>query len=197
MYSLVAADLGQSPDVNAYGKPADMSMVATSDRLRHWTENLTQIWNVSVVANKDTLFYDARTELVRYNGTSESSLTLTNSTIATIFTCQVPELKSRFNIFISIVVADLVLLRVAWTLYNYVVCHFLKIRHLDANLCLGCLERGPADGAGTGEVETVDACEETEYQGRDVELVDLGRDHDEPADQQTLQKLLTREPIGS
>ena len=175
--------------------PVNLSMIATPDQLHYWSENLTQIWDASTVTSKDSLSTGLR--MTQYNEVSDGALNFTHSVISTTYTCQVPQIKSGFNVFISIFVADLVLLRVAWTLYNLVVTYFLNSRHPDSNLCLGCLERGRTDDAGTEELQIVDAGDDTAYQGRDIELGDLGRDHEEPADQQSLQKLLTRKPVGS
>lgn len=45
------------------------------------------------------------------------------------------------NVLVSILVADLVFLRAAWSLYNLIVGYFLKSRHPDANICDDCLAR--------------------------------------------------------
>jgi hypothetical protein len=107
----------------------------------------------------------------------------------------VPRLKSGANIFISILVADLVLLRAAWTLYNYLVDWFLKTRHSDANLCLGCVQRNRDDVSEDREHVIVGADKNIGYQARNTALDDLGRD--QKADEQSLQKLLIRKPVGS
>ncbi|KAH0289963.1 hypothetical protein M436DRAFT_79648 [Aureobasidium namibiae CBS 147.97] len=193
MFSTITADLGQT-----YRTPSDMSMIMTADQIQYWTENLTHIWNASTVLDKDKLEDDRWFQMTQYNATRDEPVEpFTNSTLAAAYVCQVPVLKSHFNIFISILVADVVLLRVAWTLYNYIVCYFLKDRQPDSNLCPGCLERGQSDEAGTEELENVDVGEDTGYHGRDIEMGDLGRDREEQADQQSLQKLLTRKPVGS
>jgi len=147
---------------------------------------------------KDSLLEIHQLAMVQYNQTNPEHLpSFTNSTISEVYTCQVPRLKSGFNIFISILVADLVLLRVVWTLYNYVVCYFLKDRHPDSNLCVGCAEHYQDGDAETGELVIVDTGEDTGYHGQDIEMGDIGRDLEEQTDQQSLQKLLTRKPVGS
>ncbi|THZ10335.1 hypothetical protein D6C90_10566, partial [Aureobasidium pullulans] len=57
MYSVIQVDLGQTDTVitTFNGTPADMSILTTADRLHHWTENLTQIWDRSTVADKNNL----------------------------------------------------------------------------------------------------------------------------------------------
>ena len=211
MSSTVIADFGQASDmaiINDAVIRLDRSMITTSDRLHYWTENLTQIWNANTVKHKDRLLVrpmnsqnpatgQYQLQMAQYNGTDTDTSNLTNSIIAATYTCQVPRLKSGFNIFISILVADLVLLRVVWTLYNYVVCYFLKDRHPDSNLCVGCAEHYQDGDAETGELGIVDTGEDTDCHGQDIEMGDIGRDLEEQTDQQSLQKLLTREPVGS
>jgi hypothetical protein len=203
MFSVINADLGQTSnqgyafDVSDTGPSftVDLSMLTSPDRLHHWTENLTRIWDASTVLDKDSL--SDGLQMTQYNTTSDSAPYFTYSEISATYTCQVPHLKSGFNVFISILVADIVLLRVAWTLYNFIVCYFLKDRHPDANLCLRCLERGRNDDAGMEEFGIADTSEDTGYHGQVIELDDLGRDHEERVDQQSLQKLLIRKPVGS
>lgn len=211
MSSTVLADFGQAPDmaiINDTVVHFDRSMIATPDRLRYWTENLTRIWDACPVKNKNLLLsrelYNQQSQVIleypfqmaQYNGTDTHPFNFTNSRISAIYTCQVPRLKSGFNIFISILVADIVLLRVAWTLYNFIVGYILKHRSPDANFCHGCAERYQDDDTGTRELGIIDG-ENVVYHGRDVELGDFGRNPEEQADQQSLQKLLTRKPVGS
>ncbi|CAD0056059.1 unnamed protein product [Aureobasidium pullulans] len=57
MYSVIQVDLGQTDTIITTfdGAPTDTSILTTADRLHHWTENLTQIWDRSTVADKDNL----------------------------------------------------------------------------------------------------------------------------------------------
>jgi hypothetical protein len=196
MFSTITADLGQTSTVyvSADGTHPDMSMITTPDRLHHWTENLTQIWDASTVSNKKSLLGYGWMQMIQYQP-SGYPVTFSPSTISATYTCQVPRLKSGANIFISILVADLVLLRAAWTLYNYLVDWFLKTRHSDANLCLGCVQRNRDDVSEDREHVIVGADKNIGYQARNTALDDLGRD--QKADEQSLQKLLIRKPVGS
>jgi hypothetical protein len=199
MFSAISADLGQLYrwyDDGGQETSLYSTMISNSDHLYHWTENLTQIWNASNVLYKDDLL-GARLEMVPYTYiTGDYPLGFSNSTIFAIYTCQVPHLKSGFNIFISILVADLVLLRVAWTLYNFIVTYLLNSRHPDANLCLGCLESGRNGDTGTGKHISIDADEDTGYHGRVIELDDFGMDRKEWSNPSSSQKLLNRKPVG-
>jgi hypothetical protein len=206
MYSATMADLGQNyiyynlDDLTSERQeiPVTMSMIKSPERLHYWTENLTQIWDACTLRNKDKLLLSQtlNLQMAQYNATESMPLQSTNSAFSATYTCQVPRLKSRFNIFISILVADLVLLRVAWSLYNFVVCYFLKDRHKDSNLCLGCLERGRDDDAGTEEHVSTDADEDTDLHGEVIELTNLASDREDQADEQSSQNLLTRKPVG-
>jgi hypothetical protein len=86
----------------------------------------------------------------------------------------------------------LVLLRAAWTLYNYLVDYFLKTRHSDANLCLGCVERNRDDVSEERQRVIVDSGKDVGYPGRNIELDDLGRGHEEHGGSQSLQRLLNK-----
>ncbi|THZ35802.1 hypothetical protein D6C87_09577 [Aureobasidium pullulans] len=196
MYSVIQVDLGQTDTVitTFNGTPADMN------RLHHWTENLTQIWDRSTVADKNNLLPYGLMQMRQLDKNTDATnprqpLRFTPSVISATYTCQVPRLKSHGNIFISILVADLVLLRAAWTLYNYLVDYFLKSRHPDANVCEKCLVRGQDD-----EVVTVASSRNIGKGGKeegaeveDVELDDLGmsrRSNGREGDGQSMQSLL-------
>ena len=69
-------------------------------------------------------------------------LQATPSTISTNYLCSVSKMKSRGNLFISILLADLVLLNTIWVLYSLIVQRFF-VRSPTANYCEGCL--GTAD----------------------------------------------------
>jgi hypothetical protein len=201
MFSAVNADLNQYFvwDGGQTFQSFSTSMITTSENLDYWTANLTDIWNASTLSDKDSLLVDpndakAQLRMAQYNGTS--TVAFAPTIISTTYICQVPQLKSGFNIFISILVADLVLLRVAWTLYNFVVCYFLKDRHTDSNICLGCLERGQNDDTGTEERVSIDAGEDNSLHGEVIELDDYGSNLEEQADGQSSQNLLTRKPVG-
>ncbi|KAG2167881.1 hypothetical protein VTO58DRAFT_105495 [Aureobasidium pullulans] len=133
MYSVIQVDLGQTDTVITTfdGTPTDTSILTTADRLHHWTENLTQIWDRSTVADKDNLLPYGWMQMRQFDPNTDATdprwpLQFTPSVISATYTCQVPRLKSHGNIFISILVADLVLLRAAWTLYNYLVDYFFE-----------------------------------------------------------------------
>jgi hypothetical protein len=200
MISTVEADLGQTALYLQDTSEPELSMITTPNQLHYWTQNLTQIWDANVVSwdvgLNDAFNHSELMQIPPYNETGDTPFSFSSSIISTTYTCQVPVLKSGFNIFISILVADLVLLRGAWTLYNFIVTYFLNSRHPDSNLCLGCLNRNQdGDDGREGHVST-DADEDTGYHGRVIELDDFGRDRKEWGSQPSSQKLLSRKPVG-
>ncbi|KAG9555417.1 hypothetical protein KCU71_g12049, partial [Aureobasidium melanogenum] len=155
--SAVYLDLGLSLEPQA-------SMVTDVDTLRYWSANL------STIAEQDSLYlglsmnsnnltitdYDAQQQLTIASDSKSGTLPenpISPAVIRTTYTCQQPQLKSRSNIFISILVADLVFLRAAWSLYNLVVGYFLKSRHPEANICDECLARKKEDDEQVGGKE--------------------------------------------
>ncbi|KAG9657672.1 hypothetical protein KCU95_g5580, partial [Aureobasidium melanogenum] len=160
--SAVYIDLGQSPT------PIN-SMVSDADTLRYWSANLSTIaeqssiyLGISFTDNQDVTVtdYDTQQQLpiepdFKLGTLPDSAGNKTSrAIISTTYLCRQPQLKPPFNIFISILVADLVFLRTAWSLYNLVVSHFLKSRHPEANICDECLARKKEDDAqiqGKGE----------------------------------------------
>lgn len=208
MYSVIQVDLGQTDTVITTfdGTPTDTSILTTADRLHHWTENLTQIWDRSTVADKDNLLPYGWMQMRQFDPNTDATdprwpLQFTPSVISATYTCQVPRLKSHGNIFISILVADLVLLRAAWTLYNYLVDYFLKTRHADANVCEKCLVRGQDDELVTeaGSQDVGRGGKEEGAEVKDVELDDLGKprkSNGREGDEQSMQSFLTHRIVG-
>ncbi|KAG9596134.1 hypothetical protein KCU77_g4487, partial [Aureobasidium melanogenum] len=152
-------------------------MVSDADTLRYWSANLSTIVEQSHIDIDITRMnqivrvtdYDTQQQLPFENQVlgplpdPAGDATL-RAVISTTYMCQQPQLKAPFNIFISILVADLVFLRTAWSLYNLVVGYFLKRRHTDANVCDECLARKKADDA------EVEKREETAHSDRALEV---------------------------
>ena len=68
-------------------------------------------------------------------------VTLTPSVISTSYRCQLPKLKSVGEVFISILVADLVLLSAAWQLFTFFVGWLALDKRAKAHYCEGCLSK--------------------------------------------------------
>lgn len=192
MFSALSADLGQNDRIiiAADGSPTDWSMVTTPDSLHYWTQNLTQIWEASTIADKKSLLGYGWMQIEQYTNTDAKALVFTPSVLAATYTCSVPRIKSGANVFISVLIADLVLLRAAWSLYNYLVEYFVKTRCVDANLCLGCVQQRREDEAG-GDGHFVSDTNKTNGSiAEQVELNSLRKGGETQDRQQSMQGLL-------
>lgn len=139
MYSAVVADLG----------------LVSSSSQHNLVTNTTAVKDLlSRISSKGyTGWYGEAIEVATFNelfeNTRSGPLTLTPSVISTKYRCQVPRLKSGGEIFISILLADLVLLSAAWYLFTLAV-RYLALRNLpDADHCEGCSRADESKGMNT------------------------------------------------
>jgi hypothetical protein len=70
--------------------------------------------------------------------TSTGPLKITPSTINARYLCQIPRRKTAGNLFISILVADLVFLQALWQLYIFLIDFFLLRKIPNVHVCSGC-----------------------------------------------------------
>ncbi|KAK5171085.1 uncharacterized protein LTR77_004229 [Saxophila tyrrhenica] len=135
MYSAVMTDLGQ---INA---SSSSNIVANPDHMQFFSRNFSSLHNADMVVGVPYLMPDVPDgtyEELR-DSLGSGPLEVTPSVISTKYLCSVPRLKTAGNIFISILLADLVLLHAAWVLYCLVVERFF-VRGPMANTCEGCLQ---------------------------------------------------------
>ncbi|THX69513.1 hypothetical protein D6D04_10260 [Aureobasidium pullulans] len=194
MYTTVNADLG----VLGQNHDGENSMISNFDSLRYWTGSLPYIYNATTVAVKEWsanrspgpqwLDFDTAQ---RSPDTATKVLDFTNSVIVTTYQCQKPQLKSPANIFISTLIADLVLLRTAWFLYNLVVSYFLKSRHPDANICDDCLARRKEDETLAEQPTTTNTIASTDISEQDIEMNHLAAQRPSAGQHESTQNLLT------
>ena len=139
MYSAVLADLGQTT------ASSGASILNNEALLQRYTSNFT--W-IAVHSYIWTAFYTP-IELESYhtlrNEGKTGPLEFKPSVISTKYLCQVPQLKSVSDIFISVLLADLVLLSAAWRLYTFLVEQVLLGKGPADNYCEGCLRRDNDD----------------------------------------------------
>jgi hypothetical protein len=139
MYSTVMADLGQT---NATHGPSLLNDPAT---LQKYSSNFSWIAdNSNVMTLAFSPLEQNDYETLRRNGET-GPLEFSPSVIATKYLCQVPKLKSAGDIFMSVLLADLVFLSLAWKLFTLGVDYFFLGKQPSANYCEGCL-RGEGDG---------------------------------------------------
>jgi hypothetical protein len=90
----------------------------------------------------------ARTPYKQAHG---GNLTVTPSMLYSQYVCQVPRLKSTGSLIFAILVADLVILKAAWTVLNWITVAVMQSRVPTAHYCAGCI----GDTASTSTVELV------------------------------------------
>ena len=129
MYSTVLADLGQMQ------YPTESSLVIQASVIQHLTLNFSDPIQFSLSGGIPPMLvqesYDARQSGPNPTGT----LGLSPSVIATRYLCQVPRLKPKGDIFVSVLLADLVFLQLAWKTYTFLVDKFLLRRQPHAMSC--------------------------------------------------------------
>lgn len=72
------------------------------------------------------------------NASPLPDLNATQSTLTTNYVCQVPRMKSPGTLFYTVLLADLVYLQNAFTVFAFIVGYLMHRRHPDANYCDGC-----------------------------------------------------------
>lgn len=136
-YATILADLGQTS--------AGPTMLTDEALLRSFTADLADIQRqkANAVPGPATESYDET------RGTGP--LSVTPSVISAQYICQVPRMRSPGSLIVAIIVADLVFLQSAWTLYNFVCVYWLERKDPDSKSCSACVNRRsktpPADSA--------------------------------------------------
>ncbi|KAL6153593.1 hypothetical protein ACJQWK_11598 [Exserohilum turcicum] len=135
-YSTVLADLGQQNSPNILSP-------SSKDVLGEYTASLD---NFPIGSN--AVLGPATSS---YNGMSiqanAGSLEITPSTIHSQYLCQIPERKPWPHLIVAIILADLVFLRVVWTLMNLLATWWVVKHDQHAMFCPGEFHRyrGPVD----------------------------------------------------
>ena len=139
MYSTVMADLGQT---NSTHGP---SLLNDPTTLQMYSSNFS--W----IANSSDIFKPSFSPLEKQDYQTLKSqgktgpLEFSQSVISTKYLCQVPQLKSPGDILMSVLLADLVFLSLAWKIFTYGVDYFFLHKLPSSNYCEGCF-RGDGDG---------------------------------------------------
>jgi hypothetical protein len=135
MYSAVATDLGQTEI-----KPSS-NIVADSTILQAFSEMIVELHVVSGDCESSNLCQTLPYGSVRdfQDLIKSTTLQVTPSVILTDYLCTVPRMKSTGSLFVSILLADLVLLKTAWTIYCLVVQRCF-LRKPTTNYCEGCFK---------------------------------------------------------
>ncbi|KAF4440338.1 hypothetical protein F53441_12286 [Fusarium austroafricanum] len=132
-YFTILTDLGQTKlKYNLLTDPdlltgATKDYKAILDRPDTWGDNL-RINNTGGLA--DYAF--------KSGDSTEKNLGVTSSVISTTFLCQVPRLKSRPTLVVSVIINTFVLLSALWKSYKFITDSFLLSRHPESMFCEGC-----------------------------------------------------------
>jgi hypothetical protein len=131
-YSTVLTDLGQVS--------ATPNILTDPEYLSFFTLNFTEAKrNISNA-------YPGPTD-TPYGTSGTGTLGTTPSVISTKYLCQVPKRKPAGDIFVSVVVADLVFLQALWFLSKKAVALFLLRRRPGVNQCAGCAAQATSSTA--------------------------------------------------
>ena len=135
MYSAVLADLGQTTATRG------ASLLNNENLLQAYTSNFSWIADNSNIWEPFYTPLETQDYNKRKSEGDTGPLEFSSSTISTKYLCQVPRLKSGGDIFVSVLLADLVLLTAAWHLYTLIVDWLFLRKHPSAKYCEGCLRK--------------------------------------------------------
>jgi len=139
MYATVLADLGQQSSGLENNALSDSKLLANlsspitglaSSARKHGSE-----WIEAGPANRS------------YDPVVDGLLTFGDAYIDAQYLCQVPTLKPWTSLFVSVLVANLVLLQAAWKLLCWCTSQWLDSSDPHAHYCIGCLKSAQIDGA--------------------------------------------------
>ena len=133
MYSAVLTDLGQTVS------PKHSNILANATTLKYFSQNCSTVASLASILNLPEI-ESQDYETVQSSDSPTGPLKLTSSVISTEYLCQVPQRKPLGDIFIAVLLADLVLLQAAWKLYTFSVDQVMARKQSSANVCEGCLE---------------------------------------------------------
>lgn len=146
-YSTILTDLGQIS--------SKTNILADANLLQHFTSNFSLALKhvANAIPGPATQDYDTLKATTGPLGT-------TPSVISTNYICQVPRLKSAGNIFVAVLVADLVFLQAIWKIFTLSTGFFLLRKKPGVNHCEGCVghrtghQTWPRDSS-DGEYESI------------------------------------------
>jgi hypothetical protein len=129
-YFTVLADLGRSND-------AGPNMLADPDLLANLSQNLTRV-NQTLIDSFRWGIPDTAKESFDPSQAARFNLGVSPAVLATNYLCQVPKLKSAGTLFVSVLVADLVLLQALWMTLKLIVDTFWIEKKPEWRRCEGC-----------------------------------------------------------
>ncbi|KAI2616729.1 hypothetical protein GGR54DRAFT_219060 [Hypoxylon sp. NC1633] len=142
MWSTTLADLGRNDDTlpNMLARP-DLLQIASADlTLANQTLRTQFRWGIHELIYKESF------DPSQSKGTQ---LAINQSIIVDDYLCQIPQVKSPGNLFLSVLVADLAILQAVWMIYTLLVDRFFVKDSEEAASCATCApvqERGERSG---------------------------------------------------
>ena len=150
MFSAVLADLGQSQVAGQH------SLVTDASTLQQLTSDFNNTFKYNTpIGTPPPLVNESYTS--QRNGRSPAgALGPSPSVVATKYLCQIPQLKPVGDIFVSVLLADLVFLQFAWKLYTLLVDKLLLQKQPDATACQACTDTDDSVMTKSGEHDLQD-----------------------------------------
>jgi hypothetical protein len=133
LYSIILTDLGQSVESNILAFPQRTMDFAKKTIQLGTTGDFIDLLITGPEPRNPPL---ELTAFYKWAGTGVPYVN--SSVISTQYLCQVPKLKSKGSLIVSIIVADLVFLQALWVVFTWIVTFFLERRHPEAKYCPGC-----------------------------------------------------------
>jgi hypothetical protein len=126
IYSTILTDFGQASSTP--------NILTDGDTLQYFTSNFSLALQhiANAAPGPATQDYDTLKA-------TTGPLGMTPSVISTNYICQVPQLKSGGNLFLAVLVADLVFLQALWKIFTLATDWLLLRKRPSANQCQGCI----------------------------------------------------------
>ncbi|KAF5980121.1 hypothetical protein FBULB1_5365 [Fusarium bulbicola] len=132
-YFTILADLGQidsGPNVQD-----NIELLTHSTKKYEAIRNRTPIWGDDLRVNTtEGLAHRAFTS----KDTSRKNLRIERSVVSTTFLCQIPRLKSRPTLVVSVIINTIVILSALWRLYQFLIDAILSKNDTEMMNCAGC-----------------------------------------------------------
>lgn len=147
LYSIILTDLGQSVESNILAFPQrTIDFANKTIQIGTTGKNSSYACRWGQIIGPETEPCDPPLEPTAFYEWAGTGVPYVNSSvISTQYLCQVPKLKSKGSLIVSIIVADLVFLQALWVVFTWIVTFFLERRYPEAKYCLGCAARLKSD----------------------------------------------------
>lgn len=136
-YFSLLADLGHN-NLNDNDIAGGPNMLAVPSLLADLSQNLTVVNETLRVPFRQWLPSELEQVAFTVSDAGNWSLGISPAVLTTNYICQVPRLKTRWALFISVLVADLVMLKSLWTIFKLGVDTICIGKHPELKSCRSC-----------------------------------------------------------